>query len=83
MSLWPRNLFVAEDDDVGVRLSQLSEALLVWAMMRGQSGAHPTVADAMLDFNTTQAVIEEAIGEGHWLYLTGQGLNAKIGVDGE
>lgn len=83
MGLWTRDLFVEDDADVGVRISQLANALCVWAMMRGQAGTPCTLGEAMTVFNTTQAVIEEAIDDGPWLYQTGDGLTATIGVDGE
>jgi hypothetical protein len=86
MSMWTRDLFVSEDDDVGVKLSNLSAALQTWVMMRGQARpeASPcTVGEAMATFNTSMDVIEEAVREGYWLYQVGDGLTAKIGVDGE
>lgn len=83
MGLWTRDLFVSDDEDVGVKISNLSGALQTWAMMRGQSGTSGTVGEAMAVFNTTQDVIEEAVREGYWLYQIGTGIDAKISVDGE
>ncbi|HRO03128.1 MAG TPA: hypothetical protein PLS69_05945 [Terricaulis sp.] len=83
MGLWTRDMFCEEEADVGVRMSQLANALSVWVCMRGQAGPPCTVWEAMAMFNTTQAVIEEAVREGYWLYQTGDGPTAQIGVDGE
>lgn len=81
--MWTRDLFVDEEEDVGLTFSHLSSALQTWAMMRGQSGTLGTVGEAMAAFNTTQDVIEEAVADNHWLYWIGTGIDATISVDGE
>lgn len=84
MGLWTRDLFADEElEEVGVYMSRFADALTTWTCMRGQAGPPCTVGEAMTVFNTTQDVVEEAIREGHWLYRTGEGLTAHIGVDGE
>ena len=64
-------------------LRHFADALQLWSVMRSTNGSRPTVADAMRDFNATQAVVEAAVDQGYWLYSIGSGLAAKICVDGE
>lgn len=83
MAMWLDADFVDEDELVGLKRSQFEGALTAWVIMRGLSGEHLTVADAMLSFNTTQNVIEQTVKDGHWLYQVGDGVGAVLNVDGE
>lgn len=64
-------------------IDEVATALTVWAHFRSQSGSQPTISDAMRDFNANETVVRAAIEESPWLYLVGEGVVARIGVDGE
>lgn len=74
-----------EDDDAGIHVGQLAEAVSVWAWM--QAGDEPqTVATAALTFNTTPALIRQAIEIHPWAFLTGPDddpTKQRIEHDGE
>lgn len=67
MKLFTRDMFAKDDDDSGVFLYQLGNAITTWAAMKN---GPVTVADAMLVFNTTREVIMEAVEEASWAYLS-------------
>jgi len=83
MALWLDSNFSDEEELVGVKRSHFEGALQTWVAMRFQAGPAPTVAEAMLAFNTTQRVIEQTVIDGYWLYSTGSGVDATIELDGE
>ena len=49
-----------DDDEAGVHLGQLGEAVSVWAWMQ-DSNEPQTVATAALTFNTTPELIRQAV----------------------
>lgn len=69
MSLFTRDQFASEGDDVGVYIDQLGRALLVWTTM--QDRIRVTVAEAALAFNTTPEIIREAVEDQMWIFVSG------------
>lgn len=70
MSIFERHMFASDDEDVGVFIRGLADAIQTWAAM--QNRERVTVAEAMTAFNTTAAVIREAVNDGGaWVFLTG------------
>ena len=58
---------ILEDDDEepGIHRRTLATALGCWI---GMNGGRRTVAEAALVFNTTQALIQQAIEDHYWLF---------------
>jgi hypothetical protein len=74
-----------EDEDAGIHLGQLGEAVSVWAWMQHGDGSQ-TVATAAITFNTTPDWIRRAINQHPWAFLTGDfndPTKLKIEHDGE
>ena len=67
MGLFARNDFASPDDDAGVFMDGLGRALVTWAAMQDRSPI--TVAEAALAFNTTPAVIREAVNEAWYILV--------------
>jgi hypothetical protein len=65
MGIFTRDQFANEDESAGVFLSSLGTALVTWRAMQDKGVI--TVADAALDFNTTPAIIIEAISGSMWI----------------
>ena len=59
-----------EDEDAGIHIGQLGEAISVWAWMQ-QSDTPQTVASAAITFNTTPQNVRDAIKVHPWAFLTG------------
>lgn len=77
-----REQFAKEGDEAGVFISGLGSALVTWVAMLDH---HPTVREAAVIFNTTDAVIREAVEDAMWAYLEGPDddpLKQKIELDG-
>jgi hypothetical protein len=73
------NVLSDEAGDAGIHIGQLGDAISVWAWM--QDGDEPqTVATAALTFNTTPALVRQAIAIHPWVVLTGK---QRIEHDGE
>lgn len=69
MGLFERGHFAKEDDEAGVFLGDFSRALVTWVAM--QDRLNVTVREAAQTFNTTDAVIREAVDEAHWIFVSG------------
>lgn len=69
MSLFERPMFANTGDDAGVFMEDLARALQTWAAMN--YGKKHTVAEAAEAFNTSAAVIREAVDEGYWMIWHG------------
>lgn len=85
MALFEREMFAHEDDETGVFMLGLARALQTWAAMQDRETV--TVAEAMDAFNTTAAVIREAVNDGGaYVFLVGpDDMPSKqlIELDGE
>lgn len=83
MSLFTREQFGESGDDAGVFIEDLGRALVLWRAMQADD---KSVADAAKAFNTTPAVIREAIDEAMWIGWHGpydEPTKQMIEVDGE
>ncbi len=81
--VFQREQFAAPDEEVGVFIDGLGRALVTWTAMQDHI---PTVAEAMAAFNTTMAVIWEAVEEASWIDIVGPGddpTKQKLELDGE
>ena len=63
-----RDQFAKEGDEAGVFMDGLGTALVTWVAMQDH---YPTVREAAAIFNTTEAVIQEAVEGAWWIYLSG------------
>lgn len=70
MSKFTRDQFAEPDDEAGVFMTGLSQALLTWTAMQERT---VTVAEAALSFNTTPEIITEAINGALWIYIDRDG----------
>lgn len=68
MGLFTKEQFAAAGDEAGVFMDGLSQALLTWTAMQDRT---VTVADAAKVFNTTPAIIREAIEDAMWIAYSG------------
>lgn len=66
--VFQREYFAKEGDEAGVFMDALGRALVTWAAMQDET---KTVREAATDFNTTDAVIREAIEVAMWIYIDG------------
>jgi hypothetical protein len=85
MGLFERSQFADPNDDAGVMIDGLGRALVTWAAMQDR---YPlSVADAALAFNTTPAVIREAIEDASWILVVNEDdpdpTKQLIELDGE
>ena len=81
-----RGMFAEPGDDSGIFMEGLADALTTWASMNFQTDKPLSVRHASIAFNTTDAVIREAIGFGPWITFygpDGDPLQQIIEVDGE
>ena len=77
MDSFTRDQFSDEDDNVGIKISDLGRALLVWTAMQGARTV--TVQEAAMAFNTPPENIREAIDDANWIFTVGD----TIELDGE
>jgi hypothetical protein len=79
------NILSDDDDEAGIHIGQLAEAISVWAWM--QQGDEPqTVAMAAMTFNCSMENVRRAIDIHPWAFLTGSlddPANQRIEHDGE
>lgn len=84
MTLFNRDQFAREGDDAGIFIEGLGAALMTWAAMQNRSNV--TVHEACTAFNTTPAIIREALEEAMWIYIVGPDDDPKqqrLELDGE
>lgn len=82
-SRFERDDFAKEGDDAGVFMDGLGRALVTWAAMQDRT---VTVREAATAFNTTDAVIVEAIEDASWIFVHGPDddpTKQTIELDGE
>jgi len=75
MTRFERTMFAEEGDDAGIFMDGLAGALTTWAAMQMRT---VTVLEAAMVFNTTPAVICEAVKDGPWIYE----INGVLELDG-
>jgi hypothetical protein len=90
MSIFSRVNFLSleeeQDGDAGIGIGDLGRALVIWSGMNFQICAHISVAQAATAFNTTDAVIREAINAADWISYVGDESDPErqfIELDGE
>ena len=90
MSIFTRDKFLSleeeRDYEAGIGIGDLGRALVTWVGMNGESGGHISVAQAATAFNTTDAVIREAIDAADWIAYVGEDSDPErqfIELDGE
>lgn len=71
MALFERNDFAHPSDDVGIMMDALGRGLVVWTAMQLMDRSTVTVLEAAAAFNTTPAVIVEAVDEASWIFVMG------------
>lgn len=69
MPVFDRTQFAHPDDEAGIMMDGLGAALVTWCAMQNRSGV--TVREAATAFNTTDAVIREAVEDAHWIDFHG------------
>ena len=60
----------SEDADVGIKLSQIGNALMTYTAMN--YGRRISIEEAAQAFNTTESIIIAAVDDGPWTYLGGK-----------
>jgi len=90
MSIFTREMFLSseeeQDGETGISIGDLGPALAVWSGMNFQVAVRISVAQAATAFNTTDAVIREAINAAGWISYVGEDSDPErqfIELDGE
>jgi hypothetical protein len=85
MAVFDRDQIETDDDaEAGVRLHDIGRAIMIWSVMN--YGQPLSVAEAAMAFNTTTAIVRDAVEEDRWAFLTGDETDPQkefIEVDGE
>lgn len=85
MAVFERDQIETDDDaEAGVRLHDIGRAIMIWSVMN--YGRPLSVAEAAMAFNTTTAIVRDAVEEDRWAFLTGDETDPQkefIEVDGE
>lgn len=84
MALFGRDQFAKQDDEAGIFIDGLGQALVIWTAMQNR---YPVfVAEAAMAFNTEPAIICEAIDGAMWIDWNGpkdDPTRQLIELDGE
>lgn len=85
MDVFDRDQIETDNDAAsGVRLHDIGRAIMIWSVMN--YGRPLSVAEAAMAFNTTTAIVRDAVEEDRWAFLTGDETDPQkefIEVDGE
>jgi hypothetical protein len=82
-AVFTADMIERDQDEAGVHLDSIGRALVTWTAMQDQP---VTVADAMKAFNTTEAVVHEAVADAAWISVRGLDRDAGkqlLELDGE